>query len=135
MNTETTIETNSFRFSGTSATTSDPDYIDDLINVEVSFSGEIECFEGRPIVCLNQVRKDIPGQTILIDSRDLYFKLRDFGQLLFTGIELFSVLTRQYVDAESMDSELKLETIRNCNHAINHLQNLASSLEATNETN
>ena len=134
MNPDKSIDVD-FRFTGISATTPDPDYIDDLINIEVNFSGEIECFEGAPIVCLNHVRRDIPGQTILIDSRDVYFKLKDFGQLIFTGVELYTVLSKQYIDAESMDSEQKQETIKNCNHAIKHLQNLATSLEGSDATN
>ena len=135
MNPETNIEVHNFKLSGISATTPDPDYIDDLINVEVNFSGEIEYFEGAPLVCLNHVRRDIPGQTILLESKDLYLSLSNFGKLIFTGVELFSVLSKQYVDVATMDSDHKQETIDNCNRVIKQLQSYVTSLEGTNETN
>lgn len=124
-----------FKFSGISATTPDPDYIDDLINVEVNFSGEIECFEGAPIVCLNHVRRDIPGQTVLLESKDLYLTLGNFGLLMFIGVELFTILSKQYVDVAAMDTDHKQETIDNCNRAIKQIQNYVTTLEGTNETN
>ena len=135
MNPETSIEVNNFKFSGISATTPDPDYIDDLINVEVNFSGEFEYFEGAPIVCLNHVRRDIPGQTVLLESKDLYLTLGNFGLLMFIGVELFTILSKQYVDVAAMDTDHKQETIDNCNRAIKQIQNYVTTLEGTNETN
>ena len=135
MNPETSIEVNNFRFTGISATTPDPDYIDDLINVEVNFTGEVECFDDAPIVCINQIRRDIPGQTILLESKDVYLTLGNFGNLIFTGAELFSVLSKQYVDVEAMDSDHKQASIDNCNRAIEQLQNYVTCLEASDATN
>jgi hypothetical protein len=117
------------------ATTPDPEYSDDLINVEVYFDGQVEMFDDAPIICLNQVNRDIPGQTILLESKDLYLSLSNFGKLIFTAVELFSVLSKQYVDVATMDSDHKQETIDNCNRVIKQLQSYVTSLEGTNETN
>jgi hypothetical protein len=135
MHPEANIEVHNFKFSGISATTPDPDYVDDLINVEVNFSGEIEYFEGVPIVCLNQVRRDVPEQTILLESKDLYLTLGNFGKLIFTGFELYTVLFKQYVDVAAMDPDHKQETIQNCNRVIEQFQNYVASLEKSYEAN
>lgn len=117
------------------ATTPDPQYSDDLINVEVYFDGQVEMFDDAPIICLNQVNRDIPGQTILLESKDLYLSLSNFGKLIFTGVELYTVLSKQYVDSASMDAELKQLSIDERNHVAKLLQSYVAMLEHKDGSN
>jgi hypothetical protein len=117
------------------ATTPDPEHSDDLINVEVYFDGQVEMFDDAPIICLNQVNREVPGQTVLLESKDLYLSLSNFGRLIFTGVELYTVLSKQFVDVASLDHELRHLYIDECNHVTKLVQSYVAMLEQYNGSN
>ena len=111
------------------ATTPDPLYSDDLIEVELEFEAQFELANNLPLVCLNQLDKN-SGQTILLESKDLYLTYDNFHQLLYTGLDFYAVLSNQdrasFVESEAQRTKAMEQT----KALIDMLQDHYSVLEA-----
>jgi hypothetical protein len=114
------------------ASTPDPLYTDDLIEVELEFETQLEHSNNIPIVCLNQITKN-GGKTILLDSNDLYMTYDNFQQLIFTGLELLSGISKQY-QASMTESDIRhMRSIQKSKALIELLKDHVSNLEASYE--
>ena len=72
---------------------------DALRQVEVRIDAQMEFNGGAPILCLSQLDRSTPGQTVILESRDLYMNLVNFRKLTFTNLKLLVLLTKQYQDS------------------------------------
>jgi len=111
------------------ATTPDPLYSDDLIEVELEFEAQFELNNNMPLICLNQLEKS-SGQTILLDSKDIYFTHSNFYQLLYTGLDFFGVMSKQYRASFFTSDEEQTAAIHKTQALIDMLENHLSLLEA-----
>ncbi len=111
------------------ATTPDPLYSDDLIEVELEFEAQFELNNNMPLICLNQLEKS-SGQTILLDSKDLYLSYDNFHQLLYTGLDFYAVLSNQYRASFVTSDENRTKAMEQTKALIEMLQDHYSLLEA-----
>ena len=113
----------------------DPANPEELKEVEVNFDAQIEFNCEAPILCLSQIDRSIPGQTLLLENRDLYMTLDNFKKLTFANIELLVLLTKQYQDAMLNDGCGQQESIEEAIHVYDLIGEYIETLEASNETN
>ena len=111
------------------ATTPDPLYSDDLIDVELEFEAQFELANNLPLICLNQLDKN-SGQTILLESKDLYLTYDNFHQLLYTGLDFFGVMSNQYRASFVETEEQRTKAMEQTKALIEMLQDHYSLLEA-----
>ena len=130
MNASNTFDLNEqLRHNKIIATTPDPLYSDDLIEVELEYEAQFELANNLPLVCLNQLDKN-SGQTILLESKDLYLTYDNFHQLLYTGLDFYAVLSNQYRASLVESEELRRKAMEQTKALIDMLQNHYSLLEA-----
>ena len=111
------------------ATTPDPLYSDDLIEVELEFEAQFELANNLPLVCLNQLDKT-SGQTILLESKDLYLTYDNFHQLLYTGLDFFGVMSNQYRASFVETEEQRTKAMEQIKALVEMLQDHYALLEA-----
>ena len=114
------------------ASTPDPMYTDDLIEVELEFETQLEHSNNIPIVCLNQITKN-GGKTILLDSNDLYMTYDNFQHLIFTGLELLSAISMQYQTSITESDTKHMRSIQRSKALLDLLKDHVSILEACYE--
>ena len=130
MNASNTFDLNEqLRHNKIFATTPDPLYSDDLIEVELEFEAQFELANNLPLVCLNQLDKT-SGQTILLESKDLYLTYDNFHQLLYTGLDFFGVMSNQYRASFVTSDENRTKAMEQTKALVEMLQDHYALLEA-----
>jgi hypothetical protein len=113
------------------ASITDPNYTDDLINVEIELDAAMDPIHRDPIFGLNFLfRKD--KQTQLLDDRDVYLSLPNFQYLGFSSCVLFAMVIKELSSMVQMD---KAEIIDQAKYVIEQLSFMVEHLEGKNETN
>lgn len=110
---------------------SDPEYTDDLIDVEIELDASINPADLDPVFGMNFIRHTNKGK-ILLDERDVYLSLSNFQYLSFSSCVLFSLVIRELSPKLQID---QAEIIDQAKYVIDQLTGMVEHLEASNGTN
>ena len=113
------------------ASIADPQYTDDLINVEIELDASMNPTNRDPVFGLNFIRHTNKGR-MLLDDRDVYMSLSNFQYLGFSSCVLFAMVVKELSSMVTMN---KAEIVDQANYVIEQLTGMVDHLEAQNGTN
>jgi hypothetical protein len=112
------------------ASITDPNYTDDLINVEIELDAAINPADMEPVFGLNFMQHTDKGK-ILLEDRDVYLSLSNFQYLSFSSAVLFTMVLKELSSKLNID---KAEIVDQAKYVIDQLSELIDHLEAKNGT-
>ena len=113
------------------ASITDPEYTDDLIDVEIELDASINPTDLEPVFGLNFLQHTDKGK-ILLDDRDVYLSISNFQYLGFSSTVLYSMVIKELSPKLQLDQP---EIIDQAKYVIEHLTGMIEHLEVKNGTN
>ena len=105
---------------------SDPEYPDDLIDVEIELDASINPADLEPVFGLTFLQQTDKGK-LLLEDRDIYLSLNNFQAFSFSSCVLFAMVIKE------LSSQLKIdqtEIIDQAKYVKEQLSELIDHLEA-----
>ena len=129
--TATKPQINSLHEQTIQASIADPQYTDDLINVEIELDASMDPINRDPVFGLNFIHHTDKGK-ILLDDRDVYLSISNFQYLGFSSSVLYAMVIKELSPKLQLDQP---EIIDQAKYVIEQLTGMIEHLEVKNGTN
>ena len=129
--TSTKPQINSLHEQTIQASIADPQYTDDLIDVEIELDASIDPTDLEPVFGLNFLQHTDKGK-ILLEDRDVYLSISNFQYLGFSSTVLYAMVIKELSPKLQLDQP---EIIDQAKYVIEQLTGMIEHLEVKNGTN